>query len=134
MYSRSRTPASQPQTDLDPTTTPASAKTRDRRKSNADGLLLTKSGRVSMITNEVNAKFDASYRNSDNTNRLLGRSLTLGQACGLIGVALYGADIPLEDSGSFFASIYCLFNIFCIFCIFQFTLFIFILWQGTVIA
>jgi hypothetical protein len=54
-----------------------------------------------MITNEVNAKFDASYRNSDNTNRLLGRSLTLGQACGLIGVALYGAEIPLEDSGSF---------------------------------
>jgi len=89
-----------------------------------------------MITNEVNAKYDASYRNSDNTNKLLGRSLTLGQACGLIGVALYGAqaDIPLEDSGRFFASIYCLFNIFCIFYIFQFTLFIFILWQGTVIA
>ena len=87
-----------------------------------------------MITNEVNAKYDASYRNSDNTNKLLGRSLTLGQACGLIGVALYGADIPLEDSGSFFAIIYCLFNIFCIFCIFQFTLFIFILWQNTVIA
>jgi hypothetical protein len=103
--SRSRTPASQPQTDLDPTTTPASAKTRNRRQSNADGLLLTKSGRVSMITNEVNAKFDASYRNSDNTNRLLGRSLTLGQACGLIGVALYGAEIPLEDSGSFYMHI-----------------------------
>ena len=134
MYSRSRTPASQLEPEHDPTTTPASAKTNTRRKSNSDGLLLTKSGRVSMITNEVNAKYDASYRNSDNTNKLLGRSLTLGQACGLIGVALYGADIPLEDSGSFFASIYCLFNIFCIFCIFQFTLFIFILWQGTVMA
>lgn len=127
MYSRSRTPASQLEPEHDPTTTPASAKTKTRRKSNSDGLLLTKSGRVSMITNEVNAKYDASYRNSDNTNKLLGRSLTLGQACGLIGVALYGADIPLEDSGSFFAIIYCLFNIFCIFCIFQFTLFIFIL-------
>ncbi len=29
-------------------------------KSNSDGLLLTKSGRVSMITNQVNAKYDAS--------------------------------------------------------------------------
>ena len=102
MYSRSRTPASLLEPDLDPTTTPASAKTKTRRKSNSDGLLLTKSGRVSMITNEVNAKYDTSYRNSDNTNKLLGRSLSLGQACGLIGVALYGADIPLEDSGGFF--------------------------------
>ena len=101
MYRRSRTPASLLEPELDPTTTPASAKTKTRRKSNSDGLLLTKSGRVSMITNEVNAKFDASYRNSDNTNRLFGRSLTLGQACGLIGVALYGAEIPLEDYGSF---------------------------------
>ena len=134
MYSRSRTPASLLEPELDPTTTPASAKTKTRRKSNSDGLLLTKSGRVSMIINEVNAKYDTSYRNSDNTNKLLGRSLTLGQACVLIGVALYGADIPLEDSSSFFASIYCLFNIFCIFCIFQFKLFIFIHWQGTVIA
>jgi hypothetical protein len=106
MYSRSRTPASQLEPELDPTTTPASAKTKTRRKSNSDGLLLTKSGRVSMITNEVNAKYDASYRNSDNTNKLLGRSLSLGQACGLIGVALYGADIPLEDSGSFFLQAY----------------------------
>jgi hypothetical protein len=83
------------------TTPHVSAKSNSRRKSNSDGLLLTKSGRVSMISNEVNAKYDTSYRNSDNTNKLLGRSLTLGQACGLIGVALYGADIPLEDSGSF---------------------------------
>ncbi len=34
-----------------------------------------------MISNEVNAKYDASYCNSDNTNKLLGRSLSLGQAC-----------------------------------------------------
>jgi len=53
MYSRSRTPASQLEPELDPTTTPASAKTKTRRKSNADGLLPTKSGRVSMITNEA---------------------------------------------------------------------------------
>ena len=84
------------------TTPPVSAKSNSRRKSNSDGLLLTKSGRVSMISNEVNAKYDASYRSSDNTNKLLGRSLSLGQACGLIGMALYGADIPLENSGIYF--------------------------------
>ena len=54
---------------------------------------------MSMINNEVNAKYDSSYSNSDNINTLLGKRLTLGQACGIIGVALYGADIPLEDSG-----------------------------------
>ena len=52
-----------------------------------------------MTSNEVNIKFDSSYSNSENTVTLLGRSLTLGQACGIIGVALYGPDIPLEDSG-----------------------------------
>ena len=72
---------------------------RSRRTSNSDGLLLTKGGRVSMSSNEVNAKYDSSYRNSDNNNTLLGKRLTLGQACGILGVALYGADIPLEDSG-----------------------------------
>ncbi len=70
------------------TTAPVSAKSNSRRKSNSDGLLLTKSGRVSMSSNEVNAKYDASYRNSDNNNKLLGRSLSLGQACGIIGVVL----------------------------------------------
>ena len=72
---------------------------RARRTSNADGLLLTKGDRVSMTNNEVNAKYDSSYRNSDNNNTLLGKRLTLGQACGIIGVALYCADIPLEESG-----------------------------------
>jgi hypothetical protein len=57
-----------------------------------------------MSSNEVNAKYDASYRNSDNTNKLLGSSLSLDQACGIIGVALYGADIPFEDSGIYLQS------------------------------
>ena len=70
-----------------------------RRRTNSDGLLLTQSGRVSMASNEVNVRFDSSYRSSENTVTLLGRRLTLGQACGIIGVALYGPDIPLEDSG-----------------------------------
>ena len=56
---------------------------------------------MSMSSNKVNLvkpKYDVSYNNYENTNTLLGH-LTLGQACGIIGVALYGADIPLEDSG-----------------------------------
>lgn len=78
-------------------TPPHSAKSR--RKSNSDCLLLTKSGCISLIRNEVNAKYDSGYRNSENTNTLLGRRLTLGQACWIIGVALFGPDIPLEESG-----------------------------------
>ena len=78
---------------------PSSSAKKLRRKSNLDGLLLTKKGSVLMTSNEVNIKFDSSYRNSENTVTLLGRSLTLGQACGIIGVALYGLDVPLEDSG-----------------------------------
>ena len=77
------------------------ASAKARRKSNADGLALTKSGRVSMSGNEVNARYDASYRNSENPQTLLGRSLSLGQACGIIAVALHGPDIPLEEAGSF---------------------------------
>jgi hypothetical protein len=50
------------------------------------------------LCNQVNAKYDASYCYTFNANKLLGRS-TLGQACGIIGMALYGSDIPLEKSG-----------------------------------
>ncbi len=52
-----------------------------------------------MSADEVNAKYDASYRNSENCSKLLGRSLTLGQAVGIISVAFYGAKIPMEDAG-----------------------------------
>ena len=78
---------------------PSGSAKKLRRKSNLDGLQLTTSGRVSVSSNEVNIKFDSSYRNSENTVTLLGRSLTLGQACRIISVALYGPEIPLEDSG-----------------------------------
>ncbi len=50
---------------------------RKRRSFNQDGQALTKGGRVSAVCNEINLTFDASYRSSDNTNRLLGRALTL---------------------------------------------------------
>ncbi len=59
----------------------------------------TKSGSVSVGRNNINAKYDASYSNPENTNRLLGQALTLGQACEMIGVALFGAEIPLESAG-----------------------------------
>ena len=79
---------------------PASDSVKRRRTADADGLALAKSGRVSMSSSsEVNTKYDASYRNSDNTKKLLGRSLSLGQAVGIIAVALYGAEIPMEKSG-----------------------------------
>jgi hypothetical protein len=51
--------------------------------------------------NDINAKYDASYCNPENTNRLSGRALTLGQACGLIGVALFGTEIPLEGADDY---------------------------------
>ena len=83
--------------DVEDSGPPSGSAKKARRKTNSDGLLLTQSGRVSMASNEVNVKFDSSYRSSENTVTLLGRRLTLGQACGIIGVALYGPDIPLED-------------------------------------
>jgi hypothetical protein len=79
------------------TATPDSA--RKRRAVNKHGLPLTKSGRVAGSANSINAKYDSAYRSSENENRLLGRLLTLGQACGIIGVCLYGPDIPMEHSG-----------------------------------
>jgi hypothetical protein len=41
-----------------------------------------------------------SYRNSDNKRKLLGRSLNLGQACGIVGMAVYGADVPGDSAGN----------------------------------
>ena len=85
--------------DAEEAGSPSASAKKLRRKTNSNGLQLTQSGCVSMASNEVNVKFDSSYRSSENTVTLLGRRLTLGQACGIIGVALYGPDIPLEDSG-----------------------------------
>jgi hypothetical protein len=47
---------------------------RNRRKTNANGLPLTQSGRVSIGRNDINAKYDA---------------------------ALFGAEIPLEGAGDY---------------------------------
>ena len=85
--------------DAEDSGTPSASAKKPRRKTNSDGLVLTQSGRVSMASNEVNVRFDSSYRSSENTVTLLGRRLTLGQACGIIGVSLFGPDIPFEDAG-----------------------------------
>ena len=53
-------------------------------------------------TSEINDKFDSSYRNSENNITLLGNGLTLGQACVIIVVALYSADITGEEFGILF--------------------------------
>jgi hypothetical protein len=94
-------PAPSPRVALEPDpaakSSPDSA--RKHRATNKDGLLLTKSGRVAGSANTINATFDSAYSNSENENRLLGRLLTLGQACGIVGVCLYGADVPMEQSG-----------------------------------
>jgi hypothetical protein len=50
--------------------------------------------------NDVNANYIASYLNSANVTELLSRSVTLGQACGIIGVALHCSDLPLEEAGN----------------------------------
>jgi hypothetical protein len=70
-----------------------SATTRKHCASNADGLLLTKNGRVFVGHNDINAKHGASYCNADNTTRLFGRALTLGlgPTCRKLGMALFGA-------------------------------------------
>jgi hypothetical protein len=78
---------------------PTLGSAKGRSKSNAQGLALTESGLASVNSNEVNAKYESSYSNSENPNTLLGKCMTLGQACGIIGVALHCANIPLEDSG-----------------------------------
>jgi hypothetical protein len=75
-------------------------------KTNTDELPLPKRlervAALSVGRNNIKAKYNASYRNAQNTNRLLGRALTLRQAATSVrNVALFGADIPLEDAGGY---------------------------------
>jgi hypothetical protein len=46
------------------------ARRRKRRKTNSNGLPLTMSGRVSVGRNDINAKYDASYRNPKNMSKM----------------------------------------------------------------
>ncbi len=66
---------------------------------NKDRLKLRRGWCVAGSANSINAKYDVSYSNSENENRLLGQLLTRGQACGIVSLCLYGADIPMGQSG-----------------------------------
>jgi hypothetical protein len=70
-----------------------------RARTNLDGETLTKKGRVSIKQNLINAKYDSRYHCPENSRTLLGRLLTLGKACGLVAVAAYGDDVPMENAG-----------------------------------
>lgn len=70
-----------------------------KHRRNSRGLIVTKCGRPSVKANELNVRYGASYRNSDNQNELFGKLLVLGKACAILGTVLYGPDIPAEESG-----------------------------------
>jgi hypothetical protein len=63
------------------------------------GRVLTSGGRPSVRKNAVNAKYGTNYRNSTVQRLIMGKHVTLGKACALVGIALYGPNIPLEEAG-----------------------------------
>jgi hypothetical protein len=63
------------------------------------GRVLTSGGRPSVRKNAVNAKYGTNYRNSTVQRPIMGKHVTLGKACALVGIALYGPNIPLEEAG-----------------------------------
>ena len=60
--------------------------------------VLTPQGRVSIKHNEVNTKYDSRYHSLDNKRTLLGLSLSLGRACSVVAMAMYGLEVPLEEA------------------------------------
>ncbi len=99
------------------TTPSVTAKSNASRKSNSAGLLLTKRGNasVSMICNDVTAKYNVSYHNSDNNkNKLLGRALPDFDD----GEKAFDLLAPPGEPRRNF----CKFILLCIFCIFLFSL------------
>ena len=61
--------------------------------------VLASSGRPSVKRNAVNGKYGTNYRNSTVTKTIMGKTVTLGRACALVGVALMGPNIPIEEAG-----------------------------------
>jgi hypothetical protein len=66
---------------------------------NKKGLAVTPGGRPSVRQNAVNAKYASSYRNALNTHEIMGKRVTIGKACGLLGIVHFGPNIPLEEAG-----------------------------------
>jgi hypothetical protein len=93
------------------TTPSVTTKSNAIRKSNYEGLLLTKSGSVSMICKEVNSKYNSSYHNSDNNKKKL-----LGRALHDFDDGEKALDLLAPPGDSRYS--FCKFIVLCIFCIF----------------
>ena len=65
------------------------------------GLELTPSGRPSVRVkkNQVNAKYGSNCSSSSSAEKILGKRLSIGRACALLGVVMLGPEIPLESAG-----------------------------------
>ena len=61
--------------------------------------VLTSSGRLFVKKNVVYGKCGTNYRNSTVTKTIMGKTVTLGKAYALVGVALVGPNIPIEAVG-----------------------------------
>ena len=66
---------------------------------NKKGLAVTPGGRPSVRQNAVNAKYASTYRNALNMHEIMGKKLTIGKACALLGIVHFGPNIPLEEAG-----------------------------------
>ena len=60
---------------------------------------MTPGGRPSVRKLAVNEKYGTSYRNGRNTREIMGKKLSIGKACALLGIAHFGPKIPLEEAG-----------------------------------
>ena len=68
-------------------------------KINKKGLRMTPGGRPSVRKLAVNEKYGTSYRNGRNTREIMGKKLSIGKACALLGNAHFGSNIPLDEAG-----------------------------------
>jgi hypothetical protein len=66
---------------------------------NKRGLPVTPGGRPSVKKNAVNAKYSGNYRNPLNTQEILGKKVSIGRACAVLGIVQLGPNIRLEEAG-----------------------------------
>ena len=60
---------------------------------------MTPGGRPSVKKLAVNAKYGTPYRKPLNTREIMGKKISIGKACALLGIAHFGPNIPLEQAG-----------------------------------
>ena len=66
---------------------------------NKKGLVVKPGGRPSVKKLAKNAWYSTSYRNPLDMLEIMGKKLTIGNACALLGIAHFGPNIPLEEAG-----------------------------------